>query len=62
MASRGEEVWVRPFRQEQPDQLEILLVDGEVQGAAAVALLLRDRRNTRFVLIKPRIKDGTDCM
>lgn len=63
MASRGEEVWVRPFCQEQSDQLEILLVDGEVQGAAAVTLLLQDGRNTRFVhFIKPWIKDGTDCM
>lgn len=62
MASRGEEVWVRPFCQEQPDQLEILLVDGEVQGAAAVTLLLQDGRNTRFVLSEQWIKDGTDCM
>lgn len=49
MASGGEEVRVRPFCQEQPHQLEILLVDGEVQGAAAVTLLLQDGRNTRFV-------------
>lgn len=62
MASRGEEVWVRPFCQEQPDQLEILLVNGEVQGTAAVTLLLQDGRNTGFVLIKPWIKDGNDCM
>lgn len=63
MASRGEEVWVRPFCQEQPDQLEILLVDGEVQGAAAVTLFLQDGRNTRLVnLIKLWIKDGTDRM
>lgn len=41
MASGGEEVWIRPFPQQQLDQLEVLLVDSEVQGAAAVTLLLR---------------------
>lgn len=42
VASGGEEVRIRPFPQQQLDQLEVLLVDGEVQGTAAVTLLLRD--------------------
>lgn len=44
VASGGEEVWIRPFPKQQLDQLEVLLVDGEVQGAAAVTLLLRERK------------------
>lgn len=40
VAPRGEEIWIRPLSQQELDQLEVLLVDGEVQGAAAVSLLL----------------------
>lgn len=49
MASRRQEVRVCAFLQKQLDQREILLVHGEVQRAATVALFLQDKEGTDFM-------------